>query len=175
MRTYEELLAAQTELAHFNPNHDPRNGQFTSDQKGTLNAAKKGVKISKSKFKPWYRQYDPLLKDKSLNRSLDSDKELIEARKASGDTLDELNRAYDDYEKELIRRPLSDSVIKKYNAYKLAEEQHDAAYEKASKLARSSVDRYMNNIGQLDIKSPEYRLLVAYALKFYPTAPNRDK
>ena len=29
MKTYEELLAAQTELAHFNPNHDPDNGQFT--------------------------------------------------------------------------------------------------------------------------------------------------
>lgn len=27
-RTYDELLSAQTELAHFNPNHDPRNGQF---------------------------------------------------------------------------------------------------------------------------------------------------
>lgn len=28
MRTYEELLAAQTELAHFNPNHDPDTGRF---------------------------------------------------------------------------------------------------------------------------------------------------
>jgi hypothetical protein len=34
MRTYEELLAAQTELAHFNPNHDPRNGQFTKNGSG---------------------------------------------------------------------------------------------------------------------------------------------
>lgn len=29
-RTYEELLAAQTELAHFNKYHDPNTGQFTS-------------------------------------------------------------------------------------------------------------------------------------------------
>ena len=28
MRTYEELLSAQTELAHFNPNHDPDTGRF---------------------------------------------------------------------------------------------------------------------------------------------------
>lgn len=34
MRTYEELLAAQTELAHFNPNHDPKNGQFTKSGSG---------------------------------------------------------------------------------------------------------------------------------------------
>lgn len=30
MRTYEELLATQTELAHFNKNHDPKTGQFAS-------------------------------------------------------------------------------------------------------------------------------------------------
>ena len=30
MRTYEELLAAQTELAHFNKYHDPKTGQFAS-------------------------------------------------------------------------------------------------------------------------------------------------
>lgn len=28
VKTYEELLAAQTELAHFNPNHDPKTGKF---------------------------------------------------------------------------------------------------------------------------------------------------
>ena len=34
-RTYEELLAAQTELAHFNKYHDPDTGQFTSKGGGT--------------------------------------------------------------------------------------------------------------------------------------------
>lgn len=34
MRTYEELLAAHTELAHFNPNHDPSNGRFASSKLG---------------------------------------------------------------------------------------------------------------------------------------------
>lgn len=55
MRTYEELLAAQTELAHFNKNHDPKTGQFASgngtnsrrsvkDKPGTIeDARKKGL------------------------------------------------------------------------------------------------------------------------------------
>ena len=34
MRTYEELLAAQTTLAHFNKYHDPNTGQFTSKNGG---------------------------------------------------------------------------------------------------------------------------------------------
>lgn len=41
MRTYEELLASQTELAHFNPNHDPRNGQFAKGHGGISAGAKK--------------------------------------------------------------------------------------------------------------------------------------
>lgn len=66
MRTYEELLAAQTELAHFNKNHDPKTGQFASgngtnirqpikDKPGTIeDARKKGLvkkpdRIEKSK------------------------------------------------------------------------------------------------------------------------------
>lgn len=35
MRTYEELLASQTELAHFNKNHDPNNGQFARSSAGS--------------------------------------------------------------------------------------------------------------------------------------------
>ena len=35
VKTYEELLAAQTELAHFNANHDPRNGQFAKKTGGS--------------------------------------------------------------------------------------------------------------------------------------------
>lgn len=35
MRTYEELLASQTELAHFNQNHDPSTGQFAKAGSGT--------------------------------------------------------------------------------------------------------------------------------------------
>ena len=35
MRTYKELLAAQTELVHFNKYHDPKTGQFTSDNSGS--------------------------------------------------------------------------------------------------------------------------------------------
>lgn len=41
VKTYEELLAAQTELAHFNPNHDPKNGQFAKKSGGIRLGAKR--------------------------------------------------------------------------------------------------------------------------------------
>ena len=50
MRTYEELLAAQTELAHFNPNHDPRNGQF-SKAVGIVGAASTAASNQKAKIR----------------------------------------------------------------------------------------------------------------------------
>lgn len=53
MRTYEELLAAQTELAHFKPNHDPRNGQFASGNgvSSKKKAAKEENKLLKQEAK----------------------------------------------------------------------------------------------------------------------------
>ena len=39
MRTYEELLAAQTELAHFNDKHDPSTGQFAKKGAGSSNSS----------------------------------------------------------------------------------------------------------------------------------------
>ena len=44
-RTYEELLAVQTELAHFNQNHDPRNGQFAKGHSGSSNKSKTSGKV----------------------------------------------------------------------------------------------------------------------------------
>ena len=41
MRTYEELIAAQTELAHFNPNHDPKTGKFSKKGGGIRLGAKR--------------------------------------------------------------------------------------------------------------------------------------
>ena len=52
MRTYEELLAAQTELAHFNKYHDPSNGQFTSaNGVSSRKAAKDEKKFAKQEAK----------------------------------------------------------------------------------------------------------------------------
>lgn len=45
VRTYEELLAAQTELIHFNPNHDPNTGQFTSVKFATHKAKKRRQRV----------------------------------------------------------------------------------------------------------------------------------
>lgn len=51
MRTYEELLAAQTELAHFNPNHDPRNCQFAKGHGGSNKKSKRKYPSKKSDSK----------------------------------------------------------------------------------------------------------------------------
>ena len=55
VKTYEELLAAQTELAHFNPNHDPKTGKFAKtnnapsvDYKTTNNKTDHKKKIIKT-------------------------------------------------------------------------------------------------------------------------------
>lgn len=49
MRTYEELLAAQTELAHFNPNHDPKDGKFAKKNGGSASVRKNSQSPSKKK------------------------------------------------------------------------------------------------------------------------------
>ena len=49
-RTYEELLAAQTELAHFNPNHDPNTGQFASVKFATYKAKKDAKEFARAKM-----------------------------------------------------------------------------------------------------------------------------
>lgn len=48
MRTYEELLAAQTELMHFNPNHDPHTGKFAKSTYAQI-AQRRAVKAAKTK------------------------------------------------------------------------------------------------------------------------------
>ena len=46
-RTYEDLLAAQTELTHFNPNHDPKTGQFAKSRLGS--AINKRIETERSR------------------------------------------------------------------------------------------------------------------------------
>ena len=40
-RTYEEMLASQAELMHFNPNHDPSTGRFSKSKFGKAIATRK--------------------------------------------------------------------------------------------------------------------------------------
>lgn len=50
LRTYEELLAAQTELAHFNANHDPKNGQFAKGHSVSSNGNSPKKKMTQEQF-----------------------------------------------------------------------------------------------------------------------------
>jgi len=58
-------------LAHFNPNHDPRNGQFTRKQAGAIvKSAKKAIKkgIYTDEAKPYINDIKSMVDDKELNR-----------------------------------------------------------------------------------------------------------
>ena len=46
---YEDMLAAQTELAHFNPFHNPKNGQFAKKNGGASSSSlsPRGKQIAK--------------------------------------------------------------------------------------------------------------------------------
>lgn len=172
-------------LCHFNPNHDPRNGQFTSG-KDIMRSAHKGVKIRYSRSKPWYRSYDPLLKNKGLNRALDSNEQLIESRKETSRLRDEWNKAAEAVEKQemidfeqAIKNPAtytpSQILLSLTNKSEKAGERYSESYERTKQIARDTIDKILDNHGELDIRSPEYRLLVEYAQEFFPTAPGREK
>lgn len=66
-RTYEELLASQTELAHFNPNHDPRNGQFAKGHSGSSTSSTKSKTSGKSQEK--YKR-DPEESKKTIKKAV---------------------------------------------------------------------------------------------------------
>lgn len=172
-------------LCHFNPNHDPRNGQFTSG-KDIMRSAHKGVKIMNSRFKPWYRAYDPLLKNKGLNRALDSNEKLIESRKETARLSDEWNKAAEAVENQemidfqkAIENPAnytpSQILLSLTNKSEEAGKRYSESYEQTKQIAKDTIDKILDNHGDLDIRSPEYRLLVDYAQKFFPTAPGREK
>ena len=54
-RTYEELLAAQTELMHFNPNHDPKTGQFSKSKFGQAMSKRKEHRAMKKDMDEHFR------------------------------------------------------------------------------------------------------------------------
>lgn len=58
-RTYEELLASQTELAHFNPFHNPKNGQFAKKRGGDP-SRKEAVKRYSKAYDRWSTEQDRL-------------------------------------------------------------------------------------------------------------------
>lgn len=66
-RTYEELLSAQTELMHFNPNHDPRNGQFAKGHIGSSTSSNKSKASGKVQEK--YKR-DPEESKKTLKKAV---------------------------------------------------------------------------------------------------------
>lgn len=135
MRTYEELLAAQTELAHFNSHHDPSNGQFTSaNGVSSRKAAKAEKKLAKQEGKlDLYRERAKAAYNQSLNALtyLNSDKK--RERKAAG------GWAARYYEMGEIYRQKAEKQLTKIN-------------KDGTRLLVSSLDPYSKVVGEAFIK-----------------------
>ena len=140
MRTYEELLAAQTELAHFNSHHDPSNGQFTSaNGVSSRKAAKAEKKLAKQEGKlDLYRERAKAAYNQSLNALtyLNSDKK--RERKAAGGWA---ARYYETryYEMGEIYRQKAEKQLTKIN-------------KDGTRLLVSSLEPYSKVIGEAFIK-----------------------
>ena len=135
MRTYEELLAAQTSLAHFNKYHDPETGQFASGNGvSSRKAAKEEKKFAKQEGK--LTQYRELAKE-AYNRSAnaisylnsDSRREKKEAR----------NLATWYYELGEIYKQRAEKQLEKIN-------------KNGTRMLMSSLDPYSKAVGDAFIK-----------------------
>lgn len=120
--TYEEWLM------HFNENHDPRNGQFTSTEdakaivKNTRKAMKKGVLSKKSK--KYVKDIKKRINDEELERLIVDSRNLF----------DEFQKARMDWKLGLISEK---KMTSKYNAY---QENMDAKFKRSDEIAKSICD-----------------------------------
>ena len=120
--TYEEWLM------HFNENHDPRNGQFTSTEnakaivKNTRKAMKKGVLSEKSR--KYVKDIKKRVNDEELERLI------VESRSL----FDEFRKARMDWKLGLTSEK---KMTSKYNAY---QENMDARFKRSDEIAKSICD-----------------------------------
>ena len=121
-------------LMHFNPNHDPSNGQFTSSKdakiivKNTRKAMKNGVYSDKSRK---YREdIKSRVNDEELNRLVEKSEKLFL----------EFRDAHMDWRRGLISEKKMNTI---YNKYQTAA---DAKFKRSSDIAKS----ICNSIGIQD-------------------------
>lgn len=135
MRTYEELLAAQTELAHFNKYHDPNTGQFASGNGvSSKKAAKEEKKFAKQEAKlTLYRESAKEAYNRSANAIsyLNSDKK--RERKEAGAAAARFYELGEIYKQK-------------------AEKQIDKINKDGTRMLMSSLDPYSKAVGDAFIK-----------------------
>lgn len=130
MRTYEELLAAQTELAHFNPNHDPRNGQFSKSSGSS-------APLTKSEMK----------KVKQFEKAMASGNRAAAMYLGSARMLDYVSKSGD-----LARHNYKKLAA---NYYDLAEEHRSKMDKYLKKLNKQGVETHVSNKADLDRMASE--------------------
>lgn len=135
MRTYEELLAAQTELVHFNKYHDPNTGQFASgNEVSSRKAAKEENKLSKQEAKLiMYRESAKKAYDSSANALSYMNTDKKKQRKEAGAAAARF------YEMGEIYRQKAEKQLEKIN-------------KNGTRILMSSLDPYSKAVGEAFIK-----------------------
>ena len=133
-------------LMHFNKNHDPRNGQFTSSDnakaivKSTKKAMKKGVFSSKSR--KYVKDIKSRVDDAELNRLVENSRELF----------DEFRTAHMEWRRGLITEKKMNAKFDAYNA------NNDAKIKRSKEIAKN----ICNSIG---IQDPQLEYKLALILR----------
>ena len=135
MRTYEELLAAQTELAHFNKYHDPKTGQFASGNGvSSRKAAKEEKKFAKQEAKlTMYRESAKEAYNRSANAISYLNSDSKRERKEAG------GWAARYYELGEIYKQKAEKQLEKIN-------------KNGTRMLMSSLDPYSKAVGDAFIK-----------------------
>ena len=127
-------------LMHFNENHDPKNGQFTSSDnakaivKSTKKAMKKGVFSSKSR--KYVKDIKSRVDDAELNRLVEKSRELF----------DEFRTAHMDWRRGLITEKKMNAKFDAYNA------NNDAKIKRSKEIAKNICDSIGIQDPQLEYK-----------------------
>lgn len=142
MRTYEELLAAQTELAHFNKHHDPSTGQFTSGNGvSSRKAAKEEKRLAKEERK-FAKQEGILTAYREAAKS---------AYNSSANALSYMNT-----DKKRQRKKAGIAAARYYEIGEIYKQKAEKQLEKINKngtrILMSSLDPYSKAVGEAFIK-----------------------
>lgn len=133
-------------LMHFNENHDPRNGQFTSskDAKAIVKSTKKAMKngVFSRKSRKYVKDIKSRVDDAELTRLIDKSRELF----------DEYRTAHMDWRRGLTTEK---NMSSKYYKYR---EVMDTRIERSNKLAKN----ICNSIG---INDPELEHKLALIIR----------
>lgn len=172
MKTYEELLASQTELAHFNPNHDPNTGQFSKKAGGAISKrfgkrkyenpdgtlTKKGEeRFESEKKRNALKKKENKVKDESdlidpsrwSREDTENRKEVVDATSKLVKNLQDINDTIKPKKKSFDLSSMSDNELRAYiNRANLERQYSDIKNSNEASKGRMSMDSILSRTGQ---------------------------